>query len=276
MKTEKNIFTAFLLNLAFSVFEFVGGIFTGSVAVMSDAIHDMGDAAGIGISYLLEKKSRKAPDSVYTFGYARYSVLGGAVTTLILLLGSAAVIFNAAHRLLNPVPVHYAGMMLFAVVGVCVNLVAAFFTRGEGSVNQRAVNLHMLEDVLGWAVVLVGAVIMRFTHWLWLDPIMSMGVALFIVSHGVKNLREVLDILLEKAPRGISAEVLAKRLAEIDDVADICHLHIWSIDGKNHCATAHVVANGDWEKVKENICRELGQYGIGYITLEQVGNCHEA
>lgn len=149
MKTERNIFIAFLLNLSFSVFEFIGGIITGSVAIMSDAVHDIGDAASIGISFFLEKKSKGKPDEKYTYGYARYSVVGGLITTLILLLGSVMVIYNAVNRIIEPTEIDYTGMIIFAVVGVCVNFCAAIFTREGGSLNQKAVNLHMLEDVLG-------------------------------------------------------------------------------------------------------------------------------
>ena len=170
MKTEKNILVAFILNLAFSVFEMVGGFFTGSVAIVSDAIHDIGDAASIGISYFLEKKSKKQPDEAYTYGYARYSVIGSVITTLILLFGSCVVIYNAIGRILSPTEINYNGMIIFAVVGVGVNLAAALFTRDGHSLNQKAVNLHMLEDVLGWIVVLIGALVMRFTGFTWLDP----------------------------------------------------------------------------------------------------------
>ena len=163
MKTERNIFIAFLLNLSFSVFEFIGGIITGSVAIMSDAVHDIGDAASIGISFFLEKKSKGKPDEKYTYGYARYSVVGGLITTLILLLGSVMVIYNAVNRIIEPTEIDYTGMIIFAVVGVCVNFCAAIFTREGGSLNQKAVNLHMLEDVLGWLVVLMGAIVMKFT-----------------------------------------------------------------------------------------------------------------
>ena len=168
MKTERNILAAFFLNLLFSVFEFAGGVLTGSVAIISDAIHDIGDAAGIGISYFLEKKSKKQPDKKYTYGYARYSVIGSVIVTLILLGGSVMVIYNAACRLIAPREIHYDGMIGFAVVGVCVNAFAAFFTRKGDSLNQKAVNLHMLEDVLGWLVVLVGAVVMRSVRFHWM------------------------------------------------------------------------------------------------------------
>ena len=173
MKTERNIFIAFILNLAFSIFEFAGGIFTGSVAIISDAIHDIGDATSIGVALFLEKKSKKQPDDRYTYGYGRYSVIGSVLTTLILLLGSVLVIYNAVLRMIRPVEINYDGMIMFAIVGVCVNLGAALLTRNGSSLNQKAVNLHMLEDVLGWIVVLIGAIVMRFTNFYLIDPLMS-------------------------------------------------------------------------------------------------------
>ena len=163
MKTEKNIFIAFILNLIFSVIEIVGGVITGSIAIISDAIHDFGDATSIGASFFLEKKSKLQPDETYTYGYARFSVLGGVITSFILLIGSGLVIYNAVMRIINPIIINYDGMIILAVVGVVINSLATYFTHGGHSINQKAVNLHMLEDVLGWIVILVGAVIMRFT-----------------------------------------------------------------------------------------------------------------
>ena len=198
MKTERNIFFAFILNLLFSVFEFIGGIFTSSVAIISDAIHDIGDSASIGVSFFLEKKSKKQPDEKYTYGYARYSVLGGVITTFILLFGSAMVIYNAILRIINPVEINYNGMIIFAIVGVCVNFGAALLTRDGDSLNQKAVNLHMLEDVLGWIVVLVGAIVMRFTDFYVIDPLMSIGVAMFIFINALKNMKEYIDEFKEE------------------------------------------------------------------------------
>ena len=278
MKTEKNILIAFVLNLAFAIFEFVGGIFTGSVAIMSDAIHDIGDAASIGLSYFLEKKSKRQPDEEYTYGYARYSVIGSVITTLILLLGSVMVIYNAVERIIAPVAIHYDGMIIFAVVGVCVNLCAAFFTREGDSLNQKAVNLHMLEDVLGWIVVLVGAIVMRFTNIAIIDPIMSIGVAVFILINAVETLKEAMVLFLEKAPRTIQIEEIKEHVSEIEGVLDVHHIHIWSMDGHNNYATMHVVTNGEAHEIKDKIRQELKEHGIGHATLEleQEGeHCHE-
>ena len=278
MKTERNILFAFILNLSFSIFEFVGGIFTGSVAIVSDAIHDIGDAASIGISYFLEKKSTQKPDSKYTYGYVRYSVIGSVITTLILLFGSASVIFNAVHKIFNPTEINYNGMIIFAVVGAVVNFGAAYITREGDSLNQKAVNLHMLEDVLGWIVVLIGAVVMRFTDFAIIDPIMSIGVALFILINATKNLKEVLDLFLEKTPSGIDVEEIKEHICSIDGVLDAHHIHIWSMDGQSNFATMHIVTNSDAHKIKELIREELSEHGIVHATLEleaEGEHCHE-
>lgn len=268
MKTEKNILIAFLLNLSFSIFEFIGGAITGSVAIVSDAIHDIGDAASIGVSYFLERKSKQQPDEIYTYGYVRYSIIGSVITTLILLFGSVMVIYNAVQRIFNPVEIHYDGMILFAVIGAVVNLGAAWFTKEGDSLNQKAVNLHMLEDVLGWVVVLLGAIIMRFTDISILDPIMSIGVALFILVNAAKNLKEVLDLFLEKIPHGIHIEEIKKHISEIDGVEEVHHIHIWSIDGHNNYATMHIVTDADGHEIKEKVREELLEHGIGHATLE--------
>ena len=278
MKTEKNILIAFILNLSFSIFEIIGGFFTGSVAIISDAVHDLGDATSIGISYFLEKKSKKQPDNTYTYGYARFSVMGSVITTLILLFGSVMVIYNAVLRIINPVEINYNGMIIFAIVGAFVNFLAAYFTKDGDSLNQKAVNLHMLEDVLGWVVVLIGAIIMRFTDIRIIDPLMSMGVAVFIFINALKNLKEVLDLFLEKIPNNISIEEIKRHIKEIDGVIDVHHIHIWSMDGQLNFATMHIVATENSHEIKDKIREELKEHGIGHATLEIENpddHCHE-
>ena len=268
MKTEKNILVAFILNFSFAIFEFLGGLFTNSVAILSDAVHDIGDALSIGISYFLEKKSKKEPDDKYTYGYARYSVLGATITTAILMVGSVLVIINAINRIINPVEINYNGMIVFAIFGVIVNFIAAYFTREGDSINQRSVNLHMLEDVLGWIVVLVGAVIMRFTDISLIDAIMSILVAVFILFHSLKNLKSIIDLFLEKTPSNVSIEEIKEHLLKISGVKDVHHIHIWSIDGYNNYATMHVVAGNENPNIKSEIREELEEHGISHVTIE--------
>lgn len=268
MKTEKNILIAFILNLAFALFEFLGGTLTKSVAIISDAIHDIGDALSIGISFFLEKKSKKEPDEKYTYGYIRYSLLGGLITTSILLVGSILVIKGAIERIITPVEVHYEGMIAFAVFGVIVNFLAAYMTRDGDSINQKSVNLHMLEDVFGWVVVLVGSIVMKLTDIGLIDSLMSIGVATFIFISAFKNLKSITDLFLEKTPDQISIEEIKEHLLKIEGVEDVHHVHIWSIDGCNNFATLHVVTSTKTAKLKEKVREELKDHGISHVTIE--------
>lgn len=268
MKTEKNILIAFILNLSFSIFEFIGGTITNSIAIISDAIHDIGDSLSIGLSYFLEKKSKKEPDEKYTYGYARYSVIGSLITTVILLLGSILVIYNAIKRMINPVEINYDGMILFAIIGTIVNFLAAYFTKEGNSLNQKAVNLHMLEDTLGWIVVLIGSIIMKFTNILIIDSILSILVALFILIHALKSFKKVLDLFLEKIPNEISIEEIKEHILKIKNIIDVHHIHIWSIDGYSNYATMHVVIDKNSKEIKEKIRKELKHLGISHVTIE--------
>ncbi|MEE1280644.1 MAG: cation diffusion facilitator family transporter, partial [Acutalibacteraceae bacterium] len=148
------------------------------------------------------------------------------ITTLILLFGSAIVIYNAIGRIIKPAEINYSGMIIFAVFGVCVNLCAAFFTREKGSLNQKAVNLHMLEDVLGWIVVLVGAIVMHFTGFALIDPIMSIAVSVFILVNAIKNLKSAIDLFLEKTPEDIEVNKIKEHIMNIDGIIDVHHIHI--------------------------------------------------
>lgn len=267
-KTSRNILIAFLLNLSFSIYEFFGGAFTGSTAIMSDAIHDFGDALSIGIAFFLEKKSQKHPDSHYTYGYLRYSIVGGLITTFILLLGSSFVIFNAILHLIYPVEVNYNGMIILAIIGAVINFIAAYFTREGDSLNQKAVNLHMLEDVLGWVVVLIGAIVMKFTDIAYLDPILSILVALFILKNAFTNFHAILNVFLEKSPTNISPESIKQSLLKIPEVKDVHHIHLWSLDGEHNYATLHAITTRPSAKLKTTIKQELAEHNIAHTTVE--------
>ena len=279
MRTEKSMGWAFALNLAFSLFELMGGLFTGSAAILSDALHDLGDAASIGLAYVFERKSRRPPDESYTYGYGRFSVMGSVVTGLALLLGSLAAFVYGLNRLIRPVAVDYQGVIWLAVFGLCVNGVAAWLTHRGDSLNLKAVSLHMLEDVLGWAAVLAGAALMGLTGLTIIDPILSMGIALFIGLHAAKHLKEAWGILLEKAPAGLNSEALKQRLLTIDGVLDARHIHLWSLDGNSHCAALNVVASGDPQKIKKAIRDTLLVSGVHHVTIEwetEKEHCPEA
>lgn len=269
MKTEKNILVAFILNVSFSIFEIIGGIFTNSISILSDAVHDFADAISIGISYFLEKKSKHKPDENYTYGYARYSILGAFITTTILTIGSSLVVIGGINRLFNPEEINYNGMIIFAILGLVVNSIAAYSTREGDSINQKAVNLHMLEDVLGWVVVLIGSILMKFTDISLIDSIISILVALFILYHAFSNFKRILDIFLVKTPQGLSVTELKSHLSNITGVIDIHHMHLWSLEGTNNYATMHVVTNTKTvNKLKQSIRQEMSEHGICHVTIE--------
>lgn len=268
MKTEKNILIAFILNIAFSIFELFGGLFTGSIAILSDSLHDLGDAFSIGISYYLEKKSKKKADSKHTYGYIRYSVMGGVITSTILFVGSIFVIYESICRLLNPIDIYYDGMIIFAIFGCLINLIASYYTKDGHSINQKSVNLHMLEDVFGWFIVLVGSILMRFTDITYIDSILSILVAIFILYNAFKNLKIIIDLFLEKTPQNINLEKIKKHLLEIEGVIDVHHIHIRSIDGYHNFATIHVVVKDYSHEIKHLVKEELLEFDIIHSTVE--------
>jgi cobalt-zinc-cadmium efflux system protein len=268
MKTDKNILIAFLLNLGFAIFEVIGGFVTGSVAIASDALHDLGDAISIGISYFMERKSKRPPDNKYTYGYTRFSVMGSIITTTTLIIGSIIVLASAVQRLIFPADIHYPWMIAFAAIGVAVNFIAAYVTRAGDSLNQKAVNLHMLEDVMGWVIVLIGAIVMYFTDWYFIDALLSIATALFIAVRAAIHFIRSSDVLNEKVPAGISIKDVTKHIEKIKGVESVHHLHIWTLDGHNHCATMHVVTNAPAYSIKQSVREELLEHGIRHSTIE--------
>ena len=278
MKTKRKIFIAFILNLLFSIFELIGGFLTGSIAITSDAVHDFGDATSIGLSYIFEKISNKKPNEKYTYGYVRFSVLGGLLTILILLISSIVVIYNAVLRIINPITINNNGMLIFALIGLIVNSVAVYFTHGGKSINQKAVNLHMLEDVFGWLAVLIGAIIIKFTNFYIIDPILSIVVALFIIVNSIKNLMQIIDIFLIKTPKNVNINKLIEQIKNVDNVIDVHHIHIWTLDGENNCATLHVVTKKIDLDIKEKVKHILKENNITHTTIEmenKLENCEE-
>ncbi len=270
MKTETKIFFAFILNLVFSVFEFIGGSIAGSVSIASDAIHDLGDAISIGVSYGLEKYSKKRPNHTHTYGYARYSTLGALITTAVLVVGSLMMITESAERLANPQEINHDAMIGFAIVGVIVNFIAVMITNRKENTNQRAVNLHMLEDVMGWFAVLVGAIVIRFTGLTIIDPILSICVASFIFASAIKNLKPISMIFMEATPDTISISEIKKHLKEIEGVTNIHHIHLWSADEQHVYATMHVEIESynESSRIKSEIREELKEHGVSHVVIE--------
>lgn len=273
-KTPDNIKSAFIINLIFAILEFLGGFLTNSISIFSDAIHDLGDSFSIGIAYILERKSKKNADETYTYGYLRYSLVGALLTSVVLLIGTSVVIINAIPRLFTPQEVNHDAMIIFAIFGVMINGYAAFKTSKAVKHNEKSINLHMLEDVFGWLAVLIGSIVIKTTGLIIIDPILSILIALFLLLHVYKNLKEVFDIFMEKVPKNIKLEDIKNEIInEFDSVKDIHHIHVWSLDAINNCMTAHISLNKDINKdeiitLKNNIKKLLEENNISHVTLE--------
>ena len=198
---EKNIAVAFFLNFSFTIIELIGGLLTNSVAIMSDALHDFGDSISLGMAWYFEKLSKRSPNAKYSYGYKRFALLGALLNCIILLLGSTFVIYECVKRLFNPQEVVVEGMFFLAIAGVIINGFAVLRTRKGKGVNERVVSLHLLEDVLGWIAVLIVSIVMFFVDLPILDPILSIGIAIFILYNVVRNLKTTLNVLLQGVPK---------------------------------------------------------------------------
>lgn len=240
-QSQKNIGIAFFLNVTFAIIEFIGGILTNSVAILSDALHDFGDSISLGFAWYLQRFSQKKSNENYTYGYRRFTLLGALINAVILTVGSIFILHETIPRLFNPQPAHAQGMMLLAVLGITVNGIAVWRLRRGKSLNEKVVSLHLWEDVLGWVTILVGSIVMHFFNVPILDPLLSLGISLYILWNVFKNLKLSLHIILQGAPEEAMPEKIKNIVLQYPQISAIHHIHSWSIDGNSHIATFHVV-----------------------------------
>jgi cobalt-zinc-cadmium efflux system protein len=273
MKSEKRMFISFVLNLLFTIFEFIGGLLTNSIALLSDAVHDAGDSISMGVAIYLEKKSKQARDFKYTFGYYRFSLLGGLLTSIILIVGSIIVIIETFKRLINPEPIDAQLMIYFAIIGVIVNGAAAIIAAKGKSHNEKVISLHLLEDVFGWVVLLIGAILMNFFDIKILDALLSLLFSIFIVFHVIKNLKSILEVFLEKVPKGFSVDKIRNELTKTEHVKNIHHVHLWSIEGNIpivtlHARLSHKVSIEESAEIMNEMQKTLTDLGIQHSTIQ--------
>lgn len=264
---------AFFLNLGFTVIELVGGLMTNSVAILSNAVHDLGDCAALALTWYFERYSKRRRDQRYTYGYRRWSVAAAVFSSLILCSGSMLILKEALPRLWHPQPVAASGMIGLAVLGVAVNSLAMGRLHAHDSPAETTIRLHLLEDVLGWAVVLAGGFGVWLLGWNWLDPLLSIGVSLFILRNVFRNLRAFSRILLQGAPEDLDVGNLQVRIMQVDGVRAIHDLHVWTLDSSRHILSLHAVVDADASRdtllrIKTEIRAILAAAGIGHGTLE--------
>ncbi|MEO9570870.1 MAG: cation diffusion facilitator family transporter [Polaribacter sp.] len=272
--SSENIKTAFFLNLFFTIVEFIGGIYTNSLAITSDAIHDLGDSISLGMAWYFQNLSNKKPTKTYSYGFKRFSLLGAIINSVILLVGSFFIIIEAIPRILNPEHADAKGMMWFAVLGIIVNGAAVLKLRKGTSINERVVSIHMLEDVLGWAAVLIASIIMQFWDIPILDPILSLLIASFILYNVFKNGRESIRIILQGAPVLISIDQVKAQVIKFNEVKSVHDCHLWTMDGEYNVLTMHLIVDEtlSWKQTKllKTSIRNLlyDKFHLEHITLE--------
>ena len=269
----KNIKVAFFLNLGFTLLEIVGGFFTNSIAILSDAVHDLGDCLSLGLAWYFQNMAKKGSSKSYSYGYKRFSLLGALINSIVLIVGSIFILSAAIPRIFHPEATHAQGMFFLAIVGILVNGAAVLRLKKGNSINEKVVSLHLLEDVLGWAAILVGSVIMYFFDLPIIDPILSIGIAFFVLSNVYKNVRQSLHIILQGIPKELDIEDISIVLKQFKAIENVHDLHIWSIDGNYNILTVHVVLNENFDTkntpdLKNKIRVSLEGKGIQHATIE--------
>lgn len=271
--SEKGLKIAFFLNLGFTILELIGGFWINSVAILSDALHDLGDSVSLGLAWYLDKKSKQKANENFSFGYGRFSLLGALINALLLIIGSIFVASEAIKRLENPEHSNATGMILFALLGVTVNGYAAWKVSKGHSQNEKVISWHLIEDVLGWATVLIAGIVLYFLEIPWLDPVLSLSITAFVLWNVFKNLKETTYIFLQAVPENISLEELKSKICAIPNVESMHHTHLWSLEGSNHVFTAHIRMQQihsleELRKAKEQVKAILKSYPFSHYTVE--------
>jgi cobalt-zinc-cadmium efflux system protein len=272
-ETSDNIRLAFFLNLGFTLLEIIGGLWTNSIAILSDALHDLGDSISLGMAWYFNKYAQREPDKEFSYGYRRFSMLGAFINVVILIAGSLWVLAKAIPRLLSPEAPQAEGMLLFALLGIAVNGVAAYRLYRNQSLNAQVAGWHLLEDVLGWVAVLVVSLILLFWNWPILDPILSILITLYVLFNVVRKLRQTARLFLQATPENVNMSLLQRRIMELEAVQNVHHMHIWSLDGEHHVLTAHVVVTEDTSKedasrLKRQLAQEIKSENMEHLTIE--------
>ncbi|MFT4575554.1 MAG: cobalt-zinc-cadmium efflux system protein [Polaribacter sp.] len=273
--TTGNIKVAFFLNLAFTIIEFIGGFYTNSLAIMSDAVHDLGDSLSLGMSWYFQKLSNKKANKYFSYGYGRFSLLGAIINSVVLIIGAIYIIKEAIPRIMSPEVSDAKGMMWFAILGIIVNGAAVLKLKKGTSINERVVSLHLLEDVLGWVAVLIASIIMQFWDFPILDPILSVLIAGYVLFNVFKNIKQAFKIILQGVPNELSTSDIEKELLAIADIENVHDCHLWTMDGEFNIATIHIRVNDPdftWEKakiLKQKIRKVLHDtFNLEHVTLE--------
>ena len=272
-ESPRNIIVAFWLNTGFAVLEIAGGLYTNSMAILADAVHDLGDSLSLGLAYYFQKKSQRKKDEIYTYGYQRFSLLGAFINSIILITSSIFIIRESVTRFFQPEPPDAKGMVILAIIGVAVNAYALVRLKKGKSINEKVVALHFVEDVLGWVAVLAGSIVMLFVDAPIIDPVLSLLISLYILYNVFKNLKSTFRILLQRRPDAVDEEVVRKNVLSVPGVKDLHDLRFWTMDGQYNVMTLHVVVAQNQsieerERIKQEVKHNLEHLEFRHTTVE--------
>ena len=270
---EGNVKVAFFLNLSFTIIEIIGGLYTNSLAILSDALHDLGDSLSLGLSWYFQRLSKKGRTPKFSFGYKRFSLLGAIINSIVLVVGAVIVLSHAIPQLWNPEESNAKGMMYLAILGIVVNGAAVLKLRKGESLNEKVVSLHLLEDFLGWVAVLIGSIIMMLTDAPFIDPLLSVLISIFVLFNVYKSLKQSLQVVLQGIPSDVSIDTIREKLKSITQITDLHDCHAWSMDGQYNVLTMHLQLDKDYKlseqaKLKETVRSILKNESIHHITIE--------
>lgn len=266
------LFWPLILISTFAAVEALGGWLTGSLALLGDAGHMASDAAALGLAWLGAWIARKPPTARHSFGLMRAEVLVALLNALLMMAVVVAIVHEAIERLQSPQPVAAGGVMLIAFVGLVINIfVAIHLHRGQHTINHRAALLHVLGDLLGSVAALAAGVIIYFTDWYLIDPILSIFISALILFSTVKLLREALHMLMEGVPEHLDVDTIARRLICVPEVEGVHHLRVWSLSSEVVALSAHVVIKDKeaWPQILDVMRQVLREhFNIQHITLQ--------
>ena len=272
--TTENIKVAFALNLGFAILELIGGLAFNSIAILSDALHDLGDSISLGLAWFFENYSNRESDEKYPYGYGRFSLLSALINAIVLVLGSYIILSEAIKRLLVQEPTQPIGMIGFALLGILVNGAAALRLRNEESQNAKIVGWHLLEDVIGWIAVLIGGILMFFFDLPFIDPVLAIILSIYVLYNVLKNLKETLGLFLQRTPKNIDMDLIKEELCNCANVLSAHDTRVWSLDGERHVLSTHLVIADDASKedilrIKQD-CKEklMSDPHIAHVTIE--------
>ncbi len=275
VQSERRLWLSIGLNLLITLAEIVGGILSGSLALLSDALHNLNDSASLGISLFALRVGRRAPDEKRTFGYRRAEIIGALFNLFTLLFVALYLIKEAIERYLHPQPIAGELMLGVAVVGLLANVLTALllYRDARESLNIRSAFAHILADAVSSVAVVVGGVVVWRYEVYWVDTLLSLGISVYILVMSVRMLREVVHILLEGVPPGLHISEVVQAMEAVPGVQNVHHVHIWQLDESHIALEAHVVPRDcdpvAMEQLKCAIKQQLeARFGINHSTLE--------